>query len=381
MSQKDKRKPLLWAEVDLDVLRQNLRVVRSFPGRRAPDILAVVKADAYGHGMKPIASVLAGEGVHFFGVANVDEAIELRKVCPSQKILVMGSFHKSQLEDFFIHKIIPTLSCLEDAKILNRFLLNKKTPFPAHVKIDTGMSRLGVWHEAVEGLFKALKKMKLIKAEGVYTHFSSADKPDKSFTEHQLRVFNRAVSKIRALGFYPRYLHAANSMGFARFKEAHFNLARPGIVLYGVHPAEMLAPRLKIKPLLSLKARISFLKEVEKGRPISYGASYHSKSRTRIATLPIGYSHGYLAGFSNKAHVLVRGRRCPVVGRVTMDQTLVDVGKNSSIHRWNKVTLIGRDGKNSITAENLAALVDTIPYEILCAIHPRIPRIYKGLKK
>ena len=379
MSRKKSKEPLLWAEVDLTALRSNLRSLRGLAGKDT-NILAVVKADAYGHGMKAVASTLAREGVRFFGVANIDEAMKLRKICPSQKILALGSFHKNQLEDFFAHKIIPTLSCLEDATVLERFLRDKNSHVPVHVKIDTGMGRLGVWHEAAEGLFAALKKMHFITVEGIYTHFSSADKPDKSFTENQLRIFNRAVSRIKALGFHPRYLHAANSMGFSRFKEAHFNLIRPGIVLYGIHPAGTLAPRLKIKPLLSLKTRVWFLKNIAKGRPISYGASYHSKSPTRIATLPIGYSHGYLVGFSNKSHVLIQGRQCPVVGRVTMDQTLVDVGKISSIRRWNEVTLIGRDGNAHITAEELAAFANTIPYEILCAIHPRIPRIYKGLR-
>ena len=192
--------------------------------------------------------------------------------------------------------------------------------------------------------------------------------------------FRAVLEKLHLIGLKPRYAHAANSLGLARFKQSHLNLVRPGILLYGLNPGKGWMPPLKLKPVLSLKARISFLKEVESEQPLSYGRTYKTSKATRIATLPIGYGHGYRVGFSNKGFAVVRGRRCPVVGRVTMDQTLVDVGAVPGVKRWDVVTLIGQDGKSAVSAEELAAVLDTIPYEIVCALHSRIPRIYKGLK-
>lgn len=223
--------------------------------------------------------------------------------------------------------------------------------------------------------------MRHLRIDGVYTHLSSADKKDPAFTAQQLGRFAKVVRWMRGRGIQPRFIHAANSMGALRFDGARLNLVRPGIALYGVDPAGVSAAARGLKPVLSLRTRVSFLKEVGAGRTISYGATHRTRRTTRIATLPIGYSHGYRVAFSNKAEVLLRGRRCPVVGRVTMDQTLVDVGSGSSARRWDRVTLIGRDGRSRITAEELARLSGTIPYEVLCAIHPRIPRIYKGIDR
>lgn len=370
----------VWAEVDLTALRNNLKRILGRISTRDTQVLAVVKADAYGHGMKPVARALADEGVRFFGVANIDEAVELRTVCPTQKILVLGSFHASQISFFQRHRIIPTVSSVEDVKVLSRALRPGTRLFPVHVKIDTGMGRLGVWHEYVDPLFRFLKRNPQISVEGVYTHFSSADRRDSRLTERQIESFQRVVQRIQKLGFKPRYIHAANSMGLLRFKHAHLNLVRPGIILYGIQPDKRLVGIPGLRPVLSLKTRVSFLKNVKKGRGISYGALYVTPQATRIATLPVGYSHGYRVGFSNKAFVAIRGRKYPVVGRVTMDQTLVDVGPGNLIRRWDTVTLIGQAPSAPISAEDLASLIGTIPYEVLCSIHNRIPRIYKGIR-
>jgi alanine racemase len=193
-----------------------------------------------------------------------------------------------------------------------------------------------------------------------------------------MALFEQIIGKIKRLGFHPRFLHAANSMGLMRFRKSHLNLVRPGILLYGIAPSEEDCVPKGIRPVLSLKTRVSFLKNVDKGRSISYGGTYETASSTRIATLPVGYSHGYRVAFSNKAFVIIGGKKCPVVGRVTMDHTLVDVGKVLSVRRWDEVTLIGKDGKVGVSAKDLAALIDTIPYEIVCSIHSRIPRIYKN---
>jgi alanine racemase len=370
----------VWAEIDLGHLRHNFKTIRRHLTGPKVEVLAVVKADAYGHGMKRVARALYGEGVRFFGVANIDEALELRKNLPSARILVLGSFHHKQIPLFVAKRITPTLCSAEDLKVLERFLKKKKMRFPVHVKIDTGMGRLGVWHENAEDFFSRISPGSAVEIEGVYTHFSSADKKDKSVTQIQIRRFNSVVNRIGRLGFFPRYLHAANSMGAARFRAAHFNLVRPGILLYGIHPGERGISSLGLRPVLALKSRIAFLKHVGRGRSLSYGQTHVTNRPTRIATLPVGYSHGYRVGFSNRSFVILAGKKCPVVGRVTMDQTLVDVGRVPAAKRWDEVVLIGQSGPVGVTARELAEIAQTIPYEIVCSIHSRIPRVYKDLK-
>ncbi len=373
--------PLVWAEVRLADLAWNLKAIRASLARRDVDVLAIVKADAYGHGMKAVAGELWRRGVRFFGVANIDEAVELRRLLPAAAILVLGSFHKTQVPAYIKQRIIPTVCSLDDVKVLRACLPAPARPagggrrFPVHLKVDTGMGRLGVWHKDADALFAALAKDDRLFVDGLYTHFSSAD-CDRRCTEEQFKHFERAIAGAAAAGLKPNYFHAANSMGLMRFKRTHLNLVRPGIVLYGINPSGAALSR-KLRPILSLKARISFIKDVAKGRTISYGATYVTRRLTRVATLPIGYSHGYRVAFSGRSFVLVRGRRCPVIGRVTMDQTLADVGALPRAARWEEVTLIGRAGRSIVTAEELAKLAGTIPYEILCSIHPRIPRYYR----
>ncbi len=367
--------PLVWAEVNLGALRHNLRVIRSHISR-STDILAIVKADAYGHGMIPVAETLKKEGVRFFGVASIEEAVALRKVCLSERILVLGTFHRSQISSYVRHRIIPTVSSVEDAELLNAAGSRVKRKITVHVKVDTGMGRLGVWYEEAEYFFHALHAMKWIDVEGVYTHFARADHEDKTFTEKQITRFGHVVQKIRGIGFSPKYVHAANSMGLAGFRKAHLNLVRPGIILYGISPAKNIPLPRALRPILTLKTRVSFLKEVGKGTPISYHGTYETPGKTWIATLPVGYSHGYRIAFSNKASVQIRGKAYPVVGRVTMDQTLVNLGPKTPIARWEEVELIGSDSAAANSAQNLALLAQTIPYEILCSLHTKIPRRY-----
>ncbi len=371
---------LVWAEIDLKKLRNNLRLIRSRLVKSGVEILAIIKADAYGHGMNEAAKIFYAEGVRFFGVASLEEAITLRKTCPTARILVLGAFHGEQIEIYFKKNITPTISSAEDARGLENYLNSKNKKMKIHLKIDTGMGRFGVWHEDLESLLIELKNQKSLEVEGVYTHFANADHAEKARTTQQLSHFNRALLSVKRAGIFPKYIHAANSLGILRFKNAHFNMVRPGIILYGMNPVGGGTPPLPkgIQPILSLKTRIAFLKTVEKGRPISYGSTYRTTGKTTIATLPIGYSHGYKVGFSNKASVIIRGKRCPVIGRVTMDHTLVDVTGVPGVKRWEEVTLIGGNGGARIRAEELAAFIQSISYEITCSIHSRIPRVYIG---
>lgn len=372
--------PMVWAEVDLNNLRHNLRQVKKLTRRSGAGILAIVKADAYGHGMSAVALTLSQEGVCFFGVASLEEALSLRKICPKAKILVLGSFHAEQAADYARHKICPTVSSAEDLAAFGKGLPAGKT-FPAHVKIDTGMSRLGVWHGEALDLFKKIQDQKQIEVEGVYTHFSSADENNDGFTRLQRHRFETVLEKLRAMGVRPRFVHSANSLALTRYPKVHDDLVRPGIMLYGLNPWNGRKLPFRLKPVMSLRTRISFLKNVPVDRPLSYGRTYQTSGTTRIATLPVGYSHGYRAGFSNNGFVVVKGKRCPVVGRVTMDQTLVDVGGVNGVKRWDVVTLLGKDGRESISAEEMAQWLGTIPYEIVCSIHSHIQRFCIGLRK
>ncbi len=384
VSSQGKENFFVWVEIDLNNLRNNFRILRAIAKRSGADVLAIVKAEAYGHGMVPVAKELRREGVNFFGVATLEEALKLRKELPSVKVLVLGSFHADQVSSYAEAGIRPTISSLEDLRVfeknLPRHALSLSRGYPVHVKIDTGMGRLGVWHEEALRFFEGLFYSKSVELEGVYTHFSSADDKEEFFTKLQMHRFQAVLERLKAFGLKPRYAHAANSLGLARFKYPHLNLVRPGILLYGLRPGKDWSPR-GLKPVMSLKARISFLKDVGAGQSLSYGRTHQTKNSTRIATIPVGYSHGYRVGLSNKGFMVVKGKRCPVVGRVTMDQTLVDVGKVPGVRRWDVVTLLGGEGKNRISAEELADSLGTIPYEIVCAIHSRIPRVYKGLKR
>ena len=368
---------LAWVEIDLKALRGNLRAIKKFVNNPSVGVLAVVKADAYGHGMPGVSRALWEEGVRFFGVANIEEAMELRQAFPQVRILVLGSFHPSQLPLYIRGKITPTLSSIEDAIILNRALKGKKTA-AVHVKIDTGMGRLGLPYRETEDFFKKTKQLSHLVIEGVYTHFSSADSDDAKPTRRQLVLFSACLGKIKKLGLRPKFIHASNSAAIFHFKEAHFNLLRPGLALYGLKPSPHVRLPAGTRPVLSWKTRISFLKKFSKGQTVSYGRTHRILKNTLIAALPVGYSHGYRTAFSNRASVLVRGRLCPVVGRVTMDQLLVDVGQVPGVKRWEEAVLIGTQGRKTVAAGELAALAGTIPYEIVCAIHSRVPRIYKN---
>ncbi len=378
MSRKDLRshpredigQELVWAEINLAHLKHNLRQLRRIVDRKT-GILAIVKADAYGHGMVRVAKTLEKNGVRFFGVANIHEAMELRKVCPGASILVLGCPHPKQAPLYIKNNIIPTISCREDALPFEKLLAANlaRSGFPVHVKIDTGMGRLGIWHKQAPQLIRELADCKHLSIQGVYTHFANADHREKKRTLKQIQYFQYLLKVLKQLKVKPRYVHAANSIGLVRFKKTHLNLVRPGLLLYGINPTGGPLP-LRLKPVMILKTRVALIKEVETGRSISYGSTYKTKGRTKIAVLPIGYSHGYRVGFSNKTQVVIQGRRYPVVGRVTMDQTLVDLGPKTSVRRWDEVFLIG----GGISANELAGHISSIPYEIVCSIHSRIPR-------
>jgi len=361
-----------WAEVNLNNLEYNFKKIRSLL-RPHTKILVTVKADAYGHGLIPVSKRLVANGVDFLGVASIDEGIKLRKAGIRAPILVLGLVLKKDIQPLFGSCLTPTVCDAEFALALDSRarVLNKK--LAVHIKVDTGMGRIGVLHDDAFALVRKVHKLKSIVIEGIFTHFPFADL-NREFTDFQIGLFNKLIADLKKSGITIPLVHAANSVGLIDYKDSHFTMVRPGLVIYGMHPKEGLG--INLKPVLSLKTRVIFVKQVPPGYGISYGHAYITRRTTRIVTLPIGYGDGYPRNLSNLACVLIVGRRFRIAGRICMDQIMVDVGTQRP-KIGDEVVLIGRQGKQSITVEELAGLAGTIPYEIVCGLGSRIPRIYK----
>jgi len=366
------------AEIDLDALAHNLRVIRDRVGDGVK-ILAAVKANAYGHGAVECARRLETEGVDWLGVALPEEGIELRNAGITQPILCLGGFWSEQESLLLRHRLTPVVYRLDMIDSLDRAARDAKEIVAVHVKIDSGMGRLGVRADEVSQFCEAVKHYSNIRVDGLMTHLAAADDESKeAFTNSQLETFARAVNEFRERGFSPAFVHAANSAAtFARLPAAG-NMVRPGGSLYGfvrdVFPANIDTPPLR--PVMSLRSRIMLLKKVPPGEKLGYGCVFETKRESLIATIPIGYDDGYSRALSNRARVIVHGQIAPVVGRVSMDLTLIDVTDVTGVALDDQVTLLGADGELSITAEDLAELAGTISYEITCGISNRVPRIY-----
>lgn len=365
-----------WAEIDLKAISHNFNQVRKLIGKE-PRIMVVVKGNAYGHGIVEVSKLLTRKGTDYIGVATMDEAVLLRKNRISIPVLVLSSVLPDEVDVALKNNITLTVADEGLLRVIEKRAKALRRIARIHVEVDTGMGRMGVWHEdnAVIFVFKAATS-KFIEMEGIYTHFSSAAR-DKVYTAYQIRSFEAILDQLVKSGLNIPYRHAANSIATVNLKRSHLNLVRPGLIVYGMYPKRGLQRSIELKPALSLKTKIVFLKKVPPGRSISYGRTYVTQNHTKIATLPIGYADGYGRILSNKAEVLVRGERVPVVGKVTMDQTMINVGHVKDVKNGDEVVLIGRQGHNEITTERLARLAGTIPYEIVCSITDRVPRIYK----
>ena len=369
-----------WAEIDLDALAHNFRVIRERVGPGVK-ILAAVKANAYGHGAAECATRLEREGVDWFGVALPEEGIELRTAGISKPILSLGGLWVGQENACIQQDLTPVIYRLDVVEALDRAAKDAGTVVKVHLKIDTGMGRLGVRADDAPDFCAALKRFTNIRVDGLMTHLASADdQAQTDFTALQLQRFEKAVAAFRDYGLEPTYIHAANSAGLFTFAEARANLVRPGGALYGftrdVLPANLDTPPLR--PVMSLYSRIMLLKRVSNGEKLGYGGTFETKRDSVIATIPIGYDDGYRRALSNHARVIVRGHFAPVVGRVSMDLTIIDVTEVAEVALDDRVTLLGSDGDCSITAEDLGALAGTISYEITCGISSRVPRVFRG---
>jgi alanine racemase len=368
-----------WAEIDLDALASNFRWVRE---RVSPgvQVMAVVKANAYGHGAVHCARRLSIEGADWFAVALPEEGEELRRAGIKQPILSLGGFWKGQEELCVKESIVPVVYRLDMIETLDRAAAEAQAIADVHLKIDTGMGRLGVrWGEVGE-FANALRRFKHIRVDGVMTHFAAADNPDlDSFTDQQVARFRQAIETLRERGFSPSYHDMANSAGTYAHPESWGNLVRPGGVLYGlwrdILPPAAEPPRLL--PVMAVRSRITLLKRVNAGETLGYGCTFKASRETLVATLPVGYNDGYVRALSNRGRAIVKGRYAPVVGRISMDLTLLDVTDVPGVESDDLVTLIGTDGEAAVTAEEIAKTAGTLSYEITCGISGRVPRQYR----
>ncbi|NWF91589.1 MAG: alanine racemase [Syntrophaceae bacterium] len=363
------------AEIDLGSLEFNYRQLR----RRIPKevkILAVVKADAYGHGAVPISRRLERLGVEYLGVAISDEGVELRKGGVKVPILILGGIYDGDADQVLKYDLTPVVFQKESLRSLTRAAERWRKRLRVHLKVDTGMGRLGVPLDLWPDLLRELRRFPKIEIEGILSHFSMADE-DEAFTATQWREFQKAVAIAKEMGISCKYLHMASSAILTAFPSYSGNLVRPGIMLYGSYPSPRFKNLIQLRPVMALKTCIHFLKQVPAGARISYGGTFVTKRTSLIATLPIGYADGYSRHLSNQGEVLIRGQRAPVVGRVCMDFVMVDVTDVPNVSIGDEAVLMGRQKKEQITAEEIAEEIHSIPYEIFCLIGKRVPRIYK----
>lgn len=368
-----------YAEIDLSALKHNYGLIRSSIPRRT-EILAVVKADAYGHGFMDISRELEILGVNAFGVAFLAEAIQLRKSGSDKPILLLGGVYPGQERKCIGYNLSTAVFSLEQAQALDLAAGKLFRKAQIHLKIDTGMGRLGIPYDEVPRFLTELKKLQNIALEGVISHFATADELDESgqyFTRLQGERFAWALAEIRAAGFSPRYIHIANSAAALLRNIPDCNLIRPGITMYGALPSADFQGKLDLKPVMRLKSRIAMLKWVEPGTTISYARRFTAGQRTLIASVPVGYADGYPRSLTNRGEVLIRGQRAKVAGTVCMDWTMFDVTGIEGVAVGDTVTLMGGDDEgHCIHAEEMAVWADTIPYAIFCGISKRVPRVY-----
>lgn len=385
MTQSDKLLRPTWAEISLPAMRRNLARVRSLAGSRK--VMAVVKADAYGHGAIPVAKLLEQCGADWFGVATVEEAIELRRAGVRKPILLLGGIYMSEPAALIEHDLIPTVSSTARLDTYAECARRLGKPIEFHLKIDTGMGRLGIpaglldsfldhWRELEHGCAGALR------LAGFFTHLASAEDRVATQTDEQLEVFRASLDRLRALGVNPEWIHVSNSAALLARTDIEENLIRIGALLYGYCLPIVLPPHTPLRslpefePVLSFKSRVVFIKDHPAGTPLGYGASFFTRRPSRIATLPVGYADGLNRALSNRGSVIVRDSFARIVGNISMDLTLVDVTDIPGVSVGDEATLLGKSGGCAVTANEAARLLGTIPYEVLCSVGKRVPRIY-----
>lgn len=380
---------LIRAEIDLSAIAHNVVELRRITHPSAK-LMAVVKANGYGHGGIQVARTALVNGADMLGVARIDEGISLRKAGISAPILLFGAPPQTRLEKLIQYDITATIFSLQTAHMLSEMAVSRRENISAHIKIDTGMGRLGLlpdsmrqgkgnsFHlrELVSEIVR-IRQMKGLTIEGIYTHFACADVPGSAYTQEQLNLFLSLLHALSDIGIDIPVKHAANSAAIIAHPETHLDMVRPGISLYGLYPSrEIDRTKIFLKPAMSLSSRIIQLNRVPAGFNISYGCTGHAKGDTLIATIPVGYADGFNRLLSNCGHMLVRGQRAPVRGRVCMDLTMLDVGHIAGVDIGDEVILFGRQGNETLSVDEIAATLNTINYEIVTGISERVPRIF-----
>lgn len=361
--------------VDLDALSHNLRALRAHAGVL---VMGIVKANAYGHGLVPVARHLQAQGVEQLGVAFLEEGVALRQAGVHLPILVMGGIFGPQAAALIAHDLEITVSSLDKLRQVEAAAEALGRPATVHLKIDTGMERIGVHSYHAGPFIEAAVASRWCRVKGVYSHLACADEPDSPMTAQQLERFLEACAHFERIGAPMPLRHLANSGGVLHFPATHLDMVRPGIALYGVLPDPSSRPTVALRPVLSLVSQVVYFKVVPAGQPVSYGATWAPATDTRLVTVPIGYGDGFPRALSSRGEVLVRGQRHPIVGRICMDQFMVDIGPAGTAYNEDEVVLIGHQGGQAIRCEDVAQAAGTIPYEILVGLNGRIPREYRG---
>jgi alanine racemase len=361
------------ALIDLGAFRHNISVIRKAIG---PDtgIIAVVKANAYGHGMEIITREAIRCGVSYLGVARITEAIELRRAGISLPILLFEIIPHEFIEQAIVYSIDLTVCTPGDAARIEAMAERLRRKARVHLKIDTGMGRLGINWRVAPDFVEKVARMRWLDLAAIYSHFATSEDPDQAFAREQLQRFQSVIAEVERRGVEIPLKHMANTGGILSLPESHFDLVRPGFMMYGHTPRKGMDGN-DLRPVMSLHASVALLKKVEKGTSISYGRRYFAPHDTYIASVPIGYGDGYSRMLTEKAEVLIRGKRYPVVGAISMDHLMVDVGVETDIQPEDDVVLMGSSGKESITLWDIAERLGTIPYEVVCMVADRVPRV------
>ncbi|SKA87163.1 alanine racemase [Clostridium sp. USBA 49] len=366
----------VWAEVNLDNLAHNMREIRKIS--KSKDIIAVIKADGYGHGALDIAPTLLENGATKIAVAVLNEAIELRRGGIKAPIIILGFTPPSLIDMLLRYDIEQTVYSYELAKEISNMAQKKNKKAKIHIALDTGMGRIGFLpnDESVEDVYK-ISKLPNIIIEGLYSHFSTADEEDKTYTELQLKKFNEFYDKLIKKGIKINIRHIANSAAIIDLPKSHFEAVRPGVILYGYYPSEEVSrEKINLKPVMSLKTNIVHIKKLPAGEYIGYGRKFKTNRESIIATLPVGYADGYTRFLFEKAKVIINGSFAPVVGRICMDQCMVDVTDIKNVQLGDEVILLGEKDNLKFDADDIAKLIGTINYEVTCMISKRVPRVY-----
>ncbi|MHB8126404.1 MAG: alanine racemase [Desulfitobacteriaceae bacterium] len=364
----------VWAEVDLEVLKRNFRKIQAYT---SSEIMPIVKADAYGHGVIPVVETLCKCGVKRFGVALLEEALEIKQKFPELKVMIIGTTPKEYAELIVKEDILAGVFLYEQALALSQAAASLGKTAVIHLKIETGMNRIGFNIAELPDILRIAELPNLF-IEGIYTHLATADQANLTYAKEQLKRFQELCNLLRAAGLEIPLRHVANSAAILQLPESHLELVRPGISLYGFSPSSQVGGNVRFEPVMSWKAMISQVKTITTGETVSYGRTFQAAYLTRVATIPIGYADGLRRDLSNRGEVLVRGERATIIGRVCMDQTMLEVTRIANVEVGDVVTLLGVDGSERIDAAEMASWLGTISYEVICGISKRVLRKYVG---